>query len=385
MRWGPDLAVRYLLRPAPDTAPGAAGAEGRPELPLDRGRPAGSRADRCASSCASSATSTRGRRRSRTPASSGRRACRPPEPVAVLTLPQRRHHHRRRPGAGADHRRDWRSTRGTPPTSSARSATSTGRARRPTTPAPRTGWATAGSRRVPLRNRVIGARSAARLQRRQPVRRVAPAARPARPAQPRRVPPRAAPAEPDRHRAAGGAAQPATGAARRAGGGDRACPGRYDGSYNDLSDPTMGAVGAAFGRNIAPVYREDLFDQPNPIVVSRELLYREHFIPARSLNMLAAAWIQFQVHDWVNHARHPLGEDDIKVPVPEGMTWSNTPGGPAEPEMRIAGQRALPRRATAPGQPGVRATAPRTGGTARRSTGRTRRRRWRCGKARSSG
>ena len=42
-------------------------------------------------------------------------------------------------------------------------------------------------------------------------------------------------------------------------------------------------------------------------MVSQQLLHREHFIPARSLNMLAAAWIQFQVHDWVDHARYPLG------------------------------------------------------------------------------
>ena len=77
-------------------------------------------------------------------------------------------------------------------------------------------------------------------------------------------------------------------------------------------------------------------------MVSRELLYREHFIPARSLNLLAASWIQFQVHDWVNHARHPLGKDDIKIPVPEGMKWSNTPGGPPEPEMRISGNVPFP-------------------------------------------
>ncbi len=108
-----------------------------------------------------------------------------------------------------------------------------------------------------------------------------------------------------------------------------------DGSCNDLSDPTMGAVGATFGRNLPPVYREDLFDEPNPVVVSRELLHREHFLPARTLNVLAAAWIQFQVHDWVNHARHPLGQHDVRVPLPEGMTWSNTPGGPPETEMRI--------------------------------------------------
>ena len=110
-----------------------------------------------------------------------------------------------------------------------------------------------------------------------------------------------------------------------------------DGSNNDLSAPTMGAVGSAFGRNLRPNYRPDLFDQPNPVVVSQQLLYRERFLPARSLNILAAAWIQFQVHDWVAHPRRPLGEDDVVVPLPGEMTWSNTPGGPPERQMRIAG------------------------------------------------
>ena len=55
MRWGPTLAVRYLLRPAPDTVPAPAAPEGRPGLPLDRGgSPPGRRAT-SASSCASSA------------------------------------------------------------------------------------------------------------------------------------------------------------------------------------------------------------------------------------------------------------------------------------------------------------------------------------------
>ncbi len=116
----------------------------------------------------------------------------------------------------------------------------------------------------------------------------------------------------------------------------------FDGTDNDLSEPRMGAVGAAFGRNLRPDYRPDLFDEPNPLIVSQQLLYRKTFLPARSLNLLAAAWIQFQVHDWVNHARHPLGVKDVKVPLPGGMAgWSNIPGGPPEPEMRIAGDRSL--------------------------------------------
>jgi Animal haem peroxidase/Catalase len=115
-----------------------------------------------------------------------------------------------------------------------------------------------------------------------------------------------------------------------------------DGSGNDLSAPAMGAVGSAFGRNVKPSYRPDLFDQPNPVVVSQQLLYREQFLPARSLNLLAAAWIQFQVHDWVNHPRHKLGEDDIVVKLPGDMTYSNTPGGAPEREMRIAGNIGYP-------------------------------------------
>ena len=111
----------------------------------------------------------------------------------------------------------------------------------------------------------------------------------------------------------------------------------FDGTANDLSAPTMGAVGSAFGRNVSPNYRPDLFDEPNPVIVSQQLLYREQFLPARSLNLLAASWIQFQVHDWVAHPRRPLGEDDIVVRLPGDMTWSNTPGGPPEREMRIAG------------------------------------------------
>jgi hypothetical protein len=115
----------------------------------------------------------------------------------------------------------------------------------------------------------------------------------------------------------------------------------YDGSYNDLSRPEMGRVGSAFGRNMRPQYLPGLLDTPNPATVSRELLHREHFIPATSLNILAAAWIQFQVHDWVAHVRYPLGQQDITVALPPGARWRNTAGGPEESVMRIARDRPL--------------------------------------------
>jgi hypothetical protein len=95
-----------------------------------------------------------------------------------------------------------------------------------------------------------------------------------------------------------------------------------DGAYNDLGSPAMGMAGTRFGRNV-PLrwgHREapDRILDPNPREVSRELLTRHEFIPATSLNVLAAAWIQFMVKDWFSHGagdpQHffelPLAEDD---------------------------------------------------------------------------
>ncbi|PKV83249.1 peroxidase family protein [Streptomyces sp. TLI_146] len=115
----------------------------------------------------------------------------------------------------------------------------------------------------------------------------------------------------------------------------------YDGTYNDLSAPGMGAVGATFGRTMPPVHRPDRFDTPNPVTVSRELLQRHAFIPATSLNIIAAAWIQFQVHDWVKHRRLPTGVKSVEVPLPPGETWQNTPGGPREKVMRFGADEAV--------------------------------------------
>ncbi len=78
-----------------------------------------------------------------------------------------------------------------------------------------------------------------------------------------------------------------------------------EGRGNDLSDARMGAKGARFGRNVPPerVVRNPRILEPNPLTVSRELLTRDSFAPATTLNLLAAAWIQFQVHDWFSHQR----------------------------------------------------------------------------------
>ena len=99
-----------------------------------------------------------------------------------------------------------------------------------------------------------------------------------------------------------------------------------DGTFNDLKQPAMGAAATRFGRNI-PLNRtypepEPAILTPNPRTVSRELLVRREFQPATTLNVLAAAWLQFMIRDWFSHGKNekenpwvlPLGEDD---PWPE--------------------------------------------------------------------
>ena len=74
-----------------------------------------------------------------------------------------------------------------------------------------------------------------------------------------------------------------------------------DGRGTDLGDPGMGAAGSHFGRN-APAFppRGDL---PSAKRISEDLLARRdgRFLAAKSLNLLAAAWVQFEVHDWMQH------------------------------------------------------------------------------------
>ncbi len=95
-----------------------------------------------------------------------------------------------------------------------------------------------------------------------------------------------------------------------------------DGSCNDLDDPLMGAAGVRFGHNVplAEVRPESEADvlSPSPREISRRLLARDTFSPVPFLNLLAASWIQFMVHDWFSHGDNraaeafhvPLAADD---------------------------------------------------------------------------
>jgi 2,4-dienoyl-CoA reductase-like NADH-dependent reductase (Old Yellow Enzyme family) len=95
-----------------------------------------------------------------------------------------------------------------------------------------------------------------------------------------------------------------------------------DGSDNDLQYPRMGSVGCRFGRNVPVEHtRPDTANLlvPNPRTVSRDLMTRDQFQPATILNLLAAAWIQFMVHDWFVHKRSKT--DFVDIPTAAGDDW----------------------------------------------------------------
>ncbi len=102
----------------------------------------------------------------------------------------------------------------------------------------------------------------------------------------------------------------------------------YDGTYNDLNDPQMGALHARFGRNVPLHFTwpepDEALLEPNPRLVSRRLLTRDEFSPATTLNLLAGAWIQFEVHDWFSHGQ---GEEESpwQLPLEEGDPWHENP------------------------------------------------------------
>jgi hypothetical protein len=101
-----------------------------------------------------------------------------------------------------------------------------------------------------------------------------------------------------------------------------------DGTFNDLAQPRMGAAGTRFGRNIPIEYTypepEPAILSPSPRTVSCELLTRHSFAPATTLNVLAAAWLQFMIRDWFSHGKSPT-ENPWKLPLYEGDSWHENP------------------------------------------------------------
>ncbi|MEA2484227.1 MAG: hypothetical protein QOC55_2174 [Thermoleophilaceae bacterium] len=101
-----------------------------------------------------------------------------------------------------------------------------------------------------------------------------------------------------------------------------------DGTWNDLNDPGMGSNKSAFSRNINPKRikpeKTPLLHEPSARKVSLELMTRDEFKPAVNLNVLAAAWIQFENHNWFFHGRGEA-EETMEVPLEDGDSWHESP------------------------------------------------------------
>ncbi len=120
----------------------------------------------------------------------------------------------------------------------------------------------------------------------------------------------------------------------------------YDPAPEGTGTPP-GAAGRHFGRNqplwAAPRPTPASILEPNPREVSRRLLARTGpMLEVPFLNLLAAAWLQFMVHDWMSHGSGVPGEE-IRVPLAGDDDWeARSPGD----EMLI--RRSRPSAAEAP-------------------------------------
>ncbi len=101
-----------------------------------------------------------------------------------------------------------------------------------------------------------------------------------------------------------------------------------DGTYNDTDIPAMGSANTRFGRNVPLSHaypgKDETILEPNPRTISLELLARETFKPVPFLNMFAAAWIQFMIHDWFSHGTNQQ-ENPWKVPLTDDDPWPEHP------------------------------------------------------------
>ena len=109
------------------------------------------------------------------------------------------------------------------------------------------------------------------------------------------------------------------------------------GICNDLDIPTMGSVDTRFNRAVPVDWADietvnDTLLEPNPRDVARDLLHEDETdnprVEATSLNLFVVAWIQFMIHDWVDHGENRyLTDNPIKVPLSSDDPWYDAGNG----------------------------------------------------------
>ncbi|XP_010551888.1 PREDICTED: alpha-dioxygenase 1 isoform X1 [Tarenaya hassleriana] len=75
-----------------------------------------------------------------------------------------------------------------------------------------------------------------------------------------------------------------------------------DGKFNDPFNEGAGSQNSFFGRNGPAHDQKKKLLKPDPMVVATKLLARRKFIDTgKQFNIIATSWIQFMIHDWIDH------------------------------------------------------------------------------------
>ncbi|KAL2478915.1 Alpha-dioxygenase 2 [Forsythia ovata] len=75
-----------------------------------------------------------------------------------------------------------------------------------------------------------------------------------------------------------------------------------DGKCNHPLNDLVGSQGSFFGRNMPPATSCYGLLEPHPSIIATKLLERRKFIDCgKQFNMIACSWIQFMIHDWIDH------------------------------------------------------------------------------------
>ncbi|KAJ8773021.1 hypothetical protein K2173_028198 [Erythroxylum novogranatense] len=90
-----------------------------------------------------------------------------------------------------------------------------------------------------------------------------------------------------------------------------------DGKCNHPIDDAVGSYGTFFGRNMPPATSTYKLTEPHPTLVADKLLRRKKFIDnGKQFNMIACSWIQFMIHDWIDHMEDT---QQVEIKAPEEL------------------------------------------------------------------
>lgn len=136
-----------------------------------------------------------------------------------------------------------------------------------------------------------------------------------------------------------------------------------DGTCNALDNPTMGAVGQRFPRNVSFAAARVTPASPDVGVISDRLLARpdsqlalkrasdlsaeeweklQSYRKAPFFNLLAASWIQFMTHDWFSHANRGRNDDTRSVSIGKGRSAPATIKDPSPDKPPVSSKYAAP-------------------------------------------